>query len=316
VLAHSAERVAGESFPALGGVGIVQVTEPGALPVAREAVLALVEQIDLACSRFREDSELSRLNAASGETVAVGPLLLDALLESLRGAEITGGAVDPTIGAALVALGYDRSLEQLRDTGARRPRLVGVPGWRSVRVDPERATVRVPRGVRIDLGATAKALAADRAAAAARAAAGCGVLVALGGDIAMAGEPPAAGWRVRVTDDHRAGVNAPGQWISLAGGGLASSSTTVRRWRAGPGEAHHLIDPATGQPATVVWRTVSVAAATCVDANLASTAAIVRPHGAPEWLTGQGLPARLVAADGTVRHVAGWPREGEELALR
>jgi thiamine biosynthesis lipoprotein len=145
------------------------------------------------------------------------------------------------------------------------------------------------------------------------------VLVGLGGDFATAGDAPAGGWRVRVTDDHRSGVDAPGQWISIASGGLATSSTTVRRWRAGsdPEHAalhHHLINPATGASVASVWRTVSVTAASCLDANIASTAAVVRGAVAVDWLSALGLPSRLVSTAGTVMHVAGWPREGDDLA--
>jgi thiamine biosynthesis lipoprotein len=188
-----------------------------------------------------------------------------------------------------------------------------VPGWRTVLVNRLAGTVRVARGVTLDLGATAKALAADRAAARACDAAGCGVLVSFGGDMAIVGPPPAHGWRIRVTDDHRADVEVPGQWISLRSGGLATSSTFARRWRTGSEVAHHLVDPATGRSADSVWRTVSVAAASCLDANIASTAAIIRGESAPAWLESLGLPSRLVHVDGTARHVAGWPSEQDDL---
>jgi thiamine biosynthesis lipoprotein len=98
--------------------------------------------------------------------------------------------------------------------------------------------------------------------------------------------------------------------IRIERGGVATSSTTVRRWERGSQQLHHVLDPVTGQPAAEVWRTVSVAAGTCVDANTAATAAIVRGAGAPAWLTRQDLPARLVRADGTVVCVAGWPTDG------
>jgi thiamine biosynthesis lipoprotein len=179
-----------------------------------------------------------------------------------------------------------------------------------IELDHEAATIRIPAGVTIDLGATAKALGADRAAARAFDAAGCGVLVSLGGDIALCGPPPEEGWAVRVTDDHRDGAGAPGQSITLRSGGLATSSTTVRRW----GDVHHLLDPRRGRPADGPWRTVSVAASCCLDANIASTAAIVRGRPALAWLQSQGLPSRLVSLDGRVVHAGGWPDEGEELA--
>jgi thiamine biosynthesis lipoprotein len=131
--------------------------------------------------------------------------------------------------------------------------------------------------------------------------------------VAIAGQSPSEGWRVRVTDDHRAGVEAPGQWITLRSGGLATSSTTVRRWHTDSGPAHHLLDPATGQPTSSLWRTVSVAAGSCLDANIASTAAIVRGERAAPWLESLGLPSRLVGVDGRARHLAGWPAEGDDL---
>jgi thiamine biosynthesis lipoprotein len=171
----------------------------------------------------------------------------------------------------------------------------------------------VPAGVEIDLGATAKALCADRAAAAAHEATGAGVLVSLGGDIALAGAAPPPGWRVRVTDDHRSDARAPGQWISLPTGGLATSSTQVRCWETDAGTAHHLLDPSTGRPAESCWRTVSVCAASCLDANIATTATIVRGERALPWLESLGLPARLVDTGGRVRHIAGWPADGDDL---
>jgi thiamine biosynthesis lipoprotein len=293
-------------WAALGTTARLQVTEPRALAPARAAVEAELAAIDEACSRFREDSELSRLNRADGRRVAVGPLLLEAIAVALRAAALTDGAVDPTIGQALILAGYDRDFAAVAPATAPL-KAVRVPGWRALAVDPRGRRVRLPAGVRLDLGATAKALAADRAAtAAARAAGGAGVLVSLGGDIAVGGPAPAAGWAVRVAEDHRAGPDAPGQTIALPSGGLATSSTTVRRW--GPG-AHHIIDPATGLPAGGRWRTASVAAGSCVDANIASTAAIVRGASAEAWLAARRMPARLVGRDGAVLEVAGWPRE-------
>jgi thiamine biosynthesis lipoprotein len=303
------------SFGALGSTAVVATVDGDRLSAARAAVEEVLRAVDEACSRFREDSEIERLNRAGGETVTAGPLLLDAIRAALRAAELTDGDVDPTVGEALIALGYDRDFGELeRGEGAGRPvRIASVPGWRTVQVDREAGTVRLARGVRLDLGATAKALAADRAAAVAGEAAGCGVLVSLGGDITIAGQAPEAGWRVRVTDDHRSDATAPGQWIALQSGGLATSSTVVRRWQGAEGVAHHLIDPATGRPAASVWRTVSVAAATCLDANIASTASVIRGERASAWLRSLRLPSRLVGEDGMVRHVAGWPAEGDDL---
>ena len=300
---------------AFGTVALLGVADPACVEVGRAAVARVVDEFDRACSRFRSDSELSFLNASPGAAVRVGPVLVDAVSCALRAARLTGGDVDPTVGEALIALGYDRDFDEVAASGRiveSRP-LAAIPGWRTVQLDRVAGTIRVPRGVTLDLGATAKALAADRAAAVALEAAGCGVLVSFGGDLAIAGPAPAGGWRVRVTDDHRAGVSEPGQWIAIRSGGLATSSVAVRRWRTDSGVAHHLIDPVSGRSVDSVWRTVSVTAASCLDANIASTAAIIRGSSAVAWLTELGLPSRLVGVDGTVRHLAGWPESGDDL---
>ncbi len=312
-------------WEALGTGVVLQVTDPLWLPRASAILARELEELDRACSRLRSDSDLSRVNAlAGGPPVRAAPLLIEALQVALRAAELTDGDVDPTVGAALVLAGYDRDwslLEHPDERGlpcsaagrspSRPPTLTARlrSGYRTVELDPTLSTVRVPRGILLDLGATAKAWAADRAARAAQAAAGCGVLISLGGDIATAGSAPAGGWRIHVTDDHRDGADTPGQTIAIASGGLATSSTTVRRWRRGGAAMHHIIDPATGAPVQGPWRTVSVAAADCTDANIASTAALVRGARAPRWLEQLGLPARLIAHDGEVLRIGGWPAE-------
>ena len=296
------------SWRALGTTAAVVVHDTAAHDAARAAVEAELAEIDAACSRFRDDSELSRINEAQGHAVRLSSLLLDALEQALRAAVLTDGLVDPTVGGALELSGYDRDFADVRGSRVRRLRAARVAGWRVVELDRRAGTVRVPAGVRLDLGATAKALASDRAARRALRASGAeGVLVNLGGDIAVAGTPPPGGWLVRVAESHRAGPQQPGQTLTLASGGLSTSSTGVRRWRRRGGDAHHLIDPRTGAPAAEHWRTVSVAAASCLDANIASTAAIVLGPGALEWLRDAGLPARLVASTGAIRTTGGWP---------
>jgi thiamine biosynthesis lipoprotein len=194
-----------------------------------------------------------------------------------------------------------------------------VPGWRQVRFDEQSRILVLPPGGRLDLGATAKAWAADRSAARLADVLGCGVLVSLGGDIAVAGETPPGGWRVRVQDvtgrpeDRPPGPSAV---VAIRDGGLATSSTTARRWRRGGDVLHHILDPRTGLPAPPCWRTVSVAAASCADANTASTAAIIRGRDAPAWLTSLGLPARLVDEAGNVRTVGGWPADSSDARQR
>jgi thiamine biosynthesis lipoprotein len=288
---------ASAAWEALGSRVHVVVTDAAALAQARAAVAAEVRAIDRACSRFRADSELARVHAAGGAPVRVSPLLAEAVSVALEAARATGGLVDPTVGAGMLAAGYDRDFALLAHDGPAAP-ATPAPGWRTVRLDGR--TLRLPPGVLLDLGATAKALAADRAARAAA----TGVLVNLGGDIALAGPAPEGGWPIGLADGHR---DEAGATVALSAGGLATSSTTQRRWRRGGRELHHVLDPRTGEPAPAVWRTVSVAAATCVEANTASTAALVLGEDAPAWLESRGLAARLVRADGAVTGTWGWP---------
>ena len=298
---------------------MLRVTDPAALAPARAAVELELGAIDRACSRFREDSELTRLNARSGRPVRVDPLLVDALEIALGAARLTCGDVDPTIGRALELAGYDRDWHALAARGcepAARGREPAAPvtvtarvrpAWQQVHVDRDACTIRVPAGVRIDLGATAKAWAADRAARSAARAGACGALVSIGGDIAIGGSAPRGGWLVRVTDDHRSDPSAPGQTVAVLDGGLATSSTAVRRWSQRGAAMHHIIDPRTASPVKSSWRTVSVAAADCTQANIATTAAIVRRAAAPAWLESLGLPARLVDWSGRITTLGGWP---------
>jgi thiamine biosynthesis lipoprotein len=294
----------------------LRVTRPAALSQARNAVELELDAIDRACSRFRPDSELSCVNAAAGRRVQVSPLLMEALELALRAAELTDGDVDPTLGQALELAGYDRDwalLEAPTGLPAKPPTLHArvLSGWRQLDLDPSSSTVRLPRGMSLDLGATAKAWAADRAAAAAAGVGSCGALVGIGGDIATSGTAPYDGWQIHVTDDHRSDPAADGQTVTIFSGGLATSSTAVRRWNHAGHTMHHIIDPRTGAPVQRTWRTVSVAAASCAEANIATTAALVQAQAAPAWLAGLALPARLVAWDGNVTPVASWPKESE-----
>jgi len=183
-----------------------------------------------------------------------------------------------------------------------------VPGWQAITFNEAARTVRVPRGVEMDLGATAKAMTSDLAAAAAlQKVGGGGVLVSLGGDIAVAGEPPPEGWLIQASEDSNAPIQIGEETISITSGGIATSSTTVRRWTRGGVALHHIIDPVTGLPSDGPWRTATVVAATCVDANIASTAAIVMGAAAAAWLEANHLPARLVGRDGAVHRFSGWP---------
>jgi thiamine biosynthesis lipoprotein len=283
---------------AIGTTARAVVADPSAAILAGDLLHRRLSELDLAASRFRRDSELSLLQAAPRVPRRVGRTLLGAVRAALWAARVTEGAVDPTVADALCAAGYDRDFAELR--GGRAAAAPGVPGWRTVALDPAAGTLHVPAGVRLDLGATAKALVADRIAREIHAATSSPVLVALGGDVAVAGE---LGWDIGVGDDHERAETDPDTVVRVAAGGVATSSTTVRAWPGG----HHIIDPSTGRPAESPWRTVSVAASSCLAANAASTAAIVLGAAAPRWLAQRALPARLVRHDGSVVHVAGWP---------
>jgi thiamine biosynthesis lipoprotein len=303
------------------------VTDPGALDAAGRLLGDDLAELDAACSRFRPDSEVVRIGRAAGNaagvcSVTVSPLLAEAIAVALRAARLTDGDVDPTVGAAISALGYDRDFGQLPVTGSALPLTMRViPGWRCVDLDPVTRRLTMPAGVQLDLGATVKGWAADRSAARIAKELGCGILVSLGGDTAVAGDPPEGGWRIRVQDvtgppGDPPPSGGPSTVIAIRDGGLATSSTVARRWRRGGDLLHHILDPRTGLPAPPFWRTVSVAAATCADANTAATAAIIRGRLAQHWLASLNLPARLVEADGTVHVVAGWPADPAPGAIR
>ena len=306
-------EIGASDWEAIGTRVRLVVTDGRKIGAGRRMLEAELAALDGACSRFRADSELRMLERHAGAPARVSPLLAAAIAAALRAAELTDGDVDPTVGAAMEAIGYDRDFRLITSAGlpvrlAVRP----ADGWRLIKLDERENLLTLPPRVRLDLGATAKAWAADRAAGRLADELGCGVLVSLGGDIAVGGAPPAGGWRVRVQDatghpDDPA--DGPFTVISITGGGLATSSTAARRWRRGDDWMHHIVDPRRGVPAEPVWRTVTVAAATALDANTASTAAIIRGEAAPGWLQRLGLPARLVGADGTVRTLAGWPAE-------
>ncbi|MFC4944937.1 FAD:protein FMN transferase [Pseudonocardia sp. GCM10023141] len=300
-------------LPALGTTAFLAVTDPDGLAPAEQVLRTELAAVDAACSRFRSDSEISQLHHKAGEPVVVGPLLAEAIGLALRTAALTNGMVDPTVGHAVRALGYDRDFAEVpADAPGPVPAAVPAPGWWRIAWDPAVSEVLLPRGIMLDLGATAKAMAADRIAVGAAARAGCGVLVSLGGDVRVAGTPPEGGWRLGVGDDHEEALTEPDVTVSITSGGLATSGTARRAWRRDGRPVHHIVDPRTGDVAQPCWRTVSVAAASCVDANTASTACIVMGAHAPQWLQQCRLPARLVGDDGQVVTTAGWPGSGGE----
>ncbi len=310
--AISASGWAAARWPALGTSAQVIVTEPAVLPTARRAVERLLEGIDAAANRFRADSELTRLNSARGSWLDVSPLFARALRAAIDAAAWTDGLVDPTVGRSLVDLGYDRTYRHIPPDGPPvAVRLRPDVTWRAVDLRYDELRVRIPPGTTVDLGATAKGLASDLAATDAAAEGACGVLVNLGGDLAVAGPSPGNGWPVAVTDLSDPDLpDGPAETVAVSAGGLATSSTRARRWHRGGSEIHHILDPRTASPASGPWRTVSVAADTCLLANSASTAAVVAGDGAADWLAARGFAARLVGHSGNVLALGGWPVAG------
>lgn len=294
-----------DTFSALGCHVHLATSDPVDLDHAGSLARKVLAEVDLACSRFRPDSDLSRANAAAGSWVQVSPLLLAAVGVALAAAEQTDGLVDPCLGARLVSLGYDADLHvvQLRPDPPllpRRPHPVGA--WREVQVDD--SAVRVPTGVALDLGATAKAWAADLVATSVVHALGGSVVVSVGGDVRIISDERGSAWPVVVTE--RPG-GPPGATVWVDGGGVATSTTVVRRWRAGGIERHHLLDPRTGMPVEGPWRTVTATGPTSLAANVATTAALVLGPQAPEWLEERGVTARLVHRTGRVARTGDWP---------
>lgn len=294
-------------FRALGTY--VQITTTGDLTRAVELAEAVLAEVDLACSRFRSDSDLSRANARAGRWTQVGPLLVGALGVALEAARDTDGLVNPCLGRQLIDVGYDADLSAVLVRPDRRPVPPAAPrrdAWREIGLDPDGAVI-VPTGAMLDLGATAKAWAADLLAATIVDAVGGDVLVSLGGDIRIAG---AGGhpWPIVITE-HPDGIgdDLPPETVQLDGGGLATSSTVVRRWIAGGAVRHHVLDPRTGRPVEPYWRTATATGPTCVAANVATTMAIVLGVDAEHWLSQRGVDARLVDVDSTVRRTGRWP---------
>ena len=299
---------------ALGTTTRAVVTRPDALPAVAALMRTALRALDEAASRFRPDSELSRANAAAGAPLRVGPVLRDVTQACLRMAEATGGLVDPLVGRAVIAAGYDRRFAEI-DPRTVRP-LRPVPStradWRDVdlRAEPEGAWLTVPPGALLDLGAIAKAWLADTLATVTSSVVRGGVLIDLGGDVRVAGEPPRGGWVIGVPSA------ADGQrMVVIESGGIATSSRQSRRWRTADGTAHHIIDPRTGRPADGPWGEATVHAATAVEANAASTAAVVLGERAQGWLAEQGLSARLVGVETAQTTLTGsWPRPDRAVA--
>ena len=282
------------AFPAMG-TRVEALLEAPPTSTARAALARVrdeFERLEAIFSRFRPDSELSRLNEAG--SIEAGPDLRTVVELALAARERTAGRFDPTLHDALVAAGYDRTFEELDEHASARP----AP-------DPARArdvTVRgrgiaLGPGVRLDLGGIVKGYAADRCAQQLAPLGPC--LVNAGGDLAVAGTRSAGPWPVAVD------LPTGGLTLAVASGGLATSGRDRRRWRQRGEERHHLIDPATCRPAAHGPLTVTVAAPTATDAEVAAKSIFLAGECAEREAELLGTAAVIVRADGRPRLVGG-----------
>jgi thiamine biosynthesis lipoprotein len=269
------------------------VTVAGATVDETAAVRRLFSERDRVFSRFRADSELSRVNACSGRIVRISPVFSRGLSTALAAAAQSDGFVDPTLGAALEAAGYDRDFSQVVPMAA--PAISGRPGvWASVRTGD--GVVWVPEGVRLDLNGVVKACAVDEALALIDS----DGYVCAGGDLAVRGPLD---------------VSLPGgDAVRLVAGALATSGSSRRQWLRAGRVQHHLIDPHTGRPAQSCWEQVTAAGTHCLDADVAAKTGFLLSEEGPGWLDQHGVPGRFVTHDQVVEVNRAWRESLREAA--
>lgn len=261
---------------------------------ALDVAVREIAHIEELASRFRPQSELSRLNAAGSLEVSPDLMRLVTVALSLR--EATGGRFDPTVHGAMVAAGYDRTIDEVPPDGP----VAGaaVPAGGKVNANPQTGHITLGPGVALDLGGIAKGWAADRAADVLGVAGGC--LVSMGGDIAVRGTNDGEPWAVEVM--HGDGPTT----LGLTRGGMATSGTDRRTWRRGGKQMHHVIDPATGRPSTTDLVRVTAIAEDAAHAEAWATALLVSgSDSAAREADEMGLPAVLVGSDGRTTSAGG-----------
>jgi len=247
-------------------------------------VRRLFDERDRRFSRFRPDSELSRLNRVPAGASLVSEEFSRMLGHALGAARSTGGLVTPTVGAAVTGAGYDDDFDLLPADGAP-VAPVEIPPVGAISLRGRLLVRAVP--IELDLNCVVKGATVDDALALLG-----GGFVAAGGDVATSA--PLV-------------VGLPGGGaVTLRRGGLATSSVAIRRWRRGGELQHHLIDPSTGRPAEVPWRDVTVSAASCLAADVAAKAALLLGAAGPSWLDRRGLAGRFVDHDGGVHLNETW----------
>lgn len=297
-------------WQALGTYVQLSVSDRDKAAAAERRARALLAVVDRACSRFRDDSDLNRVNAGAGTWVRVDPLLVTATVAAVEAAEHTDGIVHPLLGKVMIGLGYDRTFTALQPGRASGTHIEPPPlgAWRSIEWEAE--AIRIPAGTALDLGATAKAWASDVISATIAEEEHANVALSLGGDVAIAsGDRSPTWWPIAICEHPDGEADTE---VAVAWGGLATSSTRLRRWTVAGVNHHHLVDPRTGASARTCWRTVSATGPSATAANIATTAAVVLGDEAVRWLTERGVAARLVSEDGTVTLTPGWPEKGAD----
>ncbi len=271
---------------------------------ATEVCRTLFEEWESTLSRFRPESELSRLNRTTGQPVAVSELLFTVTATALEAARTTGGLYDPTLHDQMVRVGYDRSFETLP------PRMRPVSGpllpgglWRAIELDAARRQITLPVGAALDFGGIAKGMAVDAALERLRALRIENVLVNAGGDLSISGLPPGQpDWPISVPGKDRYWV------VPFHHGAMATSGIARRHWQQGPLARHHLLDPRTGEPAQSGLWSVTVAAARCAHAEVAAKVAfILGPDRGAAFLREHAIAGLLIFETGEWRAVGSWP---------
>lgn len=258
---------------------------------------ARIEELEQRWSRFRVDSEISRLNALAGEPVEVSDDTVALVVRAVEGWRFTGGTYDPTVLGAMLHAGYDRSFDLLAHGAAAHPNDL-VLACTDIVVDGN--TVTLPRTTGFDPGGIGKGLAADLVAAELRAAGAEGVCVNMGGDVRVSGAGPGddGGWTVDVL---HASMEAPFVRVAVHEGAVATSTTLKRSWTVGGVARHHLIDPRTGEPAETDVDHVTVIAGSAWAAEVLAKAVLIRGSAHPfDLVDGTGAEAVVVTVDGAV----------------